>query len=91
METKKKSWFKRLGWTSIALCGLCCSLPIIGAALGIGALSAIAFYLEKIGFILLIAAIAFFVFAYLKKRRKSTCNSDGSCSIDCSCKTKTAQ
>jgi hypothetical protein len=87
METKQKSWFKRLGWTSIALCGLCCSLPIIGIALGIGGLSTIAFYLEKTGLVLLIAAVAFFAFAYLKKRKKTSCNSDASCSVDCSCKT----
>lgn len=62
-ETKlKQSSFKKLGWVSIGLCGLCCTLPIIGTFAGISSLTAIAFYMEKIGIVTL--ALAGFLFFY---------------------------
>lgn len=87
METTKKSWPKRLGWTSIALCGLCCALPIIGTALGMASLTALSFYLEKIGILALGLAAFFFWYAwYSKKKKAKACTT--SCDTGCDCKTE---
>jgi hypothetical protein len=91
METKKMKrktlLYKRLGWLSIVLCVLCCALPIIGASIGISAFTAWAFYLDKVGMILLGLAILLLAYAIYKKvKAKKKCST--SCSIDCSCKTK---
>lgn len=91
METAKKKspLFKKLGITSIALCGLCCALPIIGAVAGIGSLTAIAFYLEKIGIIALgLTGVFLAYYIYQKRQEKKSCST--SCDVDCGCKTDTA-
>ena len=54
MEKKSKTTAKKLGWLGITLCGLCCALPIIGTIAGISSLTALAFYVEKIGIIALV-------------------------------------
>lgn len=80
---KKKTIFAKLGWVGLGLCGVCCTLPIIGIILGLGSLTTVAFYFEK-------AALGFFILAglffslYLYKRK----NKHASCDINCSCKDK---
>lgn len=89
MGTTKKSWYKRLGWTGIALCALCCALPIIGTAIGVASLTAISFYLEKIGILTLGLAAFFFWYAWHSKRKKEkACTT--SCDSNCDCKPETA-
>lgn len=70
MQNTKRNWSKRLGWAGIALCGLCCALPIIGTAVGMASLTALSFYLEKIGILALGIAAFFFWFACIRKGRK---------------------
>jgi arginine exporter protein ArgO len=72
---------KKLGLTGISLCAICCALPIIGASIGVGALTAVAFYLEKIGILLIGTGIIFFLYFKFKKERTAP-----SCSTDCNCK-----
>ncbi len=86
MKNSKK-WYKRLGWTGIALCGLCCALPVIGAAIGMASLTALSFYLEKIGIFALALAAFFFWYAWYNKNKKNkTCTT--SCETNCDCKEK---
>lgn len=86
-STKKKTAKSRLlAWLGIGLCGLCCSLPIIGALAGIIFFTAIAAYLEMIAILALGMAGVFFAVAYFQKKKKSsqsTC--DTSCDVDCGC------
>ena len=53
MSLSKKSIqkhpFTKLSLAGIGLCALCCVLPVIAPAFGIGSLSVLAFYLEKAG------------------------------------------
>lgn len=85
-ETKlKQSTFKNLGWASIGLCGLCCALPIVGAFAGISSLTAIAFYIEKIGIVALALAGFLFVYSFYKKQQETkSCTT--SCDVNCDCK-----
>jgi hypothetical protein len=83
--TTKNKWFKRFGWASIALCGLCCALPVIGMA----SLTALSFYLEKIGIFTLGIAAFFFWYAWHKKRKKGK-DCTTSCETNCNCKTETS-
>jgi hypothetical protein len=85
METAKKSWVKRLGWTGITLCGLCCALPIIGTATGMAALTAVSVYLEKIGILALGMGAFFFWYAWYSKRKKGKAGVT-SCNTNCECK-----
>lgn len=86
---KSNSLAKKLGWSGIVLCGLCCMLPVIGAAIGMASLTALSFYLEKIGILALGFAAFFFWYAWYRKRKKAaTCTA--SCDTDCACKTTTA-
>lgn len=89
METTKKNWYKRLGFTGIALCGLCCALPIIGTAIGMASLTALSFYLEKIGILALVIAAFLFWLAWYKKRKKEKACAT-SCNTNCACKTESA-
>ena len=85
-ETKlKQSSFKKLGWASIGLCGLCCTLPIIGTFAGISSLTAITFYMEKIGIVALALAVFLFFYSFYKKQQeKKSCTT--SCDVNCDCK-----
>ncbi len=89
METAKKSWYKRLGWTGIALCGLCCALPAIGTAIGMASLVALSVYLEKIGILALGLAGFFFWYAWYSKRKKTKIGGVSSCDTNCDCKQET--
>lgn len=89
MEKTNNKWYKRLGWAGIVLCGLCCALPIIGTAIGIASLTALSFYLEKIGILALGLAAFFFLYALYNKRKKvKSCTR--SCDTGCDCKTENA-
>ncbi len=88
MKTTKKSWYKRLGWAGMALCGLCCVLPIIGTTVGMASLAALSVYLEKIGILALGLAGFFFWYAWYNKRKKAKACATG-CDTNCECKTGT--
>lgn len=91
MEKSKitTSTAKKMGWIGISLCALCCALPIIGAAIGMASLTALSFYLEKIGILALGIAAFFFWFAWYKKRKKAKVCAT-SCDTNCECKPGTA-
>jgi len=78
--------YKKLGWVSIGLCGLCCALPIVGAIAGMSSLTVIAVYLEKIGIIALGAAGILFIYSFYQKRNQAKSCTD-SCDVNCDCKT----
>ncbi len=80
---------KKLGWAGIALCGLCCALPIIGAVAGIGSLTAVAFYLEKIGILALGLAGIFFIYTYYQRKQAAKACAT-SCDVNCDCKEENA-
>ena len=88
METIKKNsktpLLKKLGFTGIGLCALMCSLPIVGATLGMGALTAAAAYFEKIGAGILILSVGFPGYWLIKKRSAEAVAP--SCDVDCGCK-----
>lgn len=71
---------KKLGLLGIGLCGICCALPLIGAVIGISSLTVIAFYLEKIGIVLIgIAGIFFLYYRYKQTQSAKACN------VNCDC------
>ncbi|MES1181260.1 MAG: hypothetical protein ABUL44_00540, partial [Flavobacterium sp.] len=77
---------KNMGLLGIGLCALCCALPIIGIVGGAGILATIALYVEKIAVVLLIiSAASFAIWQYKKKQAPPAC------SIDCDCKTESAE
>lgn len=83
-KNSKNPLFRKLGLSGIGLCALLCSLPVIGAVLGMGALTAAAHF-EKIGASVLIVLIGSLGFWFYKRRRHVSAAS--SCDIDC-CKTE---
>lgn len=89
MEKTNNKWYKRMGGVGIVLCGLCCALPIIGTALGVASLTALSFYLEKIGILALGLAAFFFLYAWYTKRKKAKSCTTG-CDTSCDCKTENA-
>ena len=88
-KNKTTSTEKKMGWLGISLCALCCALPIIGTALGMASLTALSFYLEKIGILALGIAVFFFWFAWYKKRKKAKAFTT-SCDTNCDCKPESA-
>ena len=71
---------KKLGFTGLGLCVLCCALPLIGFSVGVASLTAIAFYIEKVGILLI--GLAVILFFYYRNQNKK----ENSCSVDCTCK-----
>jgi drug/metabolite transporter (DMT)-like permease len=85
MEAKQQKHFKTFGWLAFAACGLCCALPIIGATVGIGAITALGAYLEKIAIVVMgISGILFALYFYNKSKAKKACAP--SCETNCDCK-----
>jgi hypothetical protein len=85
----KNPLFKKLGWIGIGLCVLCCTLPILGTVVGIGALASLAFYFEKIAVGILLVTAVLFVF-WIFSKRKSDCatSCDTHAGGTCNCKTE---
>jgi hypothetical protein len=82
----KTQFSKKLGWFSIGLCALCCTLPIIGTIAGIGSLAAVSFYLEKFAFLILAIAAVAFVYSFFRGKA-FVCSCDENCDTNCTCKT----
>jgi hypothetical protein len=78
METNKRKTglFKNFAWASGLLCMLCCTLPPLSVATGVGSLAAIAVFMEKIALVFLLLAIVFFTAWYVKKRKAASCDVD---------------
>lgn len=87
METQAKKLNKTMGWLAIAACGLCCTLPIIGTAVGVGTLTILGAYFEKIAVVVLgISAILLLSLWFSKKTKNKSCET--ACATDCGCKTE---
>ena len=84
-NTKRAKW---LGISGITLCGLCCALPILGTAIGMGSLATIAFYVEKVGFAALVLALIILLFAWYRQRTKRKTVQTNGCDSGCECKTE---
>ena len=87
MKTKtneQTNLFKNVGFASIALCAICCTLPIAGAVFGIGTLTVLAKYFEWAGIAAIVLALTFFLVWTIKKKKKK----GPACNIDCECKTE---
>ena len=65
--------------TSGGLCGLCCLLPVIGLAIGISGLSAVAYYLEKISLGIFVTSLLVLLFWQIQKRAKKRCGAVCTC------------
>ena len=85
----KKKVFKNLGLSGVALCVLCCALPIIGAALGIGSLVALSMYLEMVAIAILGISAILLIYYNQKGKEKKVCET--SCETDCSCNAEEAK
>jgi hypothetical protein len=77
----------KFGVGGIALCGICCALPLISGLLGIGSLTAFGYYLDKVGIIMVGVAVLIFLYSYYKKRRceklsTPSCEFKGCCSTN---------
>lgn len=76
----QKQTFTKLSLVGVGLCALCCALPIIAAILGLGSLSAMAFYLEKAGMGLILLGTLLSVVIYIRNRKKAA-----RCGATCNC------
>jgi len=79
---------KLLGILGITLCGLCCALPIISAAVGMASLTAIGAYLDNVGIAALGLAGFFLWYGWYTKRKKAKASGTNSCDTSCECKTE---
>ncbi|WP_316826293.1 hypothetical protein [Pedobacter miscanthi] len=75
------SMFKKMGFVRIGLCSVCCLLPMIAASIGMASVSALSFYLEKTGFILVLLGGAAFLYDLNSSKRKPV-----NCGDNCGCK-----
>jgi membrane protein implicated in regulation of membrane protease activity len=84
-DNKFRNWTKNIAMTSGGLCGLCCLLPMIGLAIGIGGLGAVAYYLEMISLGVLVASLLVLLFWQIRKRVKKSCSDGCSCAEHTAC------
>jgi uncharacterized membrane protein len=81
-SSNRTNLFKNIGLTGIALCAICCALPIAGAIFSIGTLTIIASYFEWAAITVMAVALVVFIIWMVRKKRAPTCD------VDCSCKTE---
>ena len=75
----KPSRLKRIAsWAGI-LCIACCTVPLIGIAIGSAGLAGLAVYSEKAVAVVLIATVVMFAYLLLARRKTPTFNHDCSC------------
>jgi hypothetical protein len=83
MKTKTKepiNPFKKFGFAGIALCAICCALPIAGATFSIGTLTVLAKYFEWAGIATILLALTFLIVWTVRKKKAPSCD------IDCDCR-----
>lgn len=84
-EEEHRRLVKKRSILGIGLCVLACTLPFVGAVGGVGILTTVALYSEKIAMAFLIISITSFAIWQYKKKQVLP-----ACSIDCDCKTENA-
>ena len=76
---ESKKLFNGLGFVGIALCAVCCALPIVGVMLGVGTLSVLSKYFEWAGIASLALALVFFGIYFARKKKAPSCETDCGC------------
>lgn len=64
---------------ALALCGLCCALPLVGALAGVGSLTAAVLSWEWVAAGLFAVALLVLAWTVIRRRRASQCR------VDCDC------
>lgn len=67
---------------AVALCGLCCALPIAGGLVGAGVIAATGVYFEYAAIGLFLAGVAVAGFIYIRRRRARACDVSCACGSD---------
>lgn len=70
---------KRLGWTAVAACVGCCTVPVVAVALGSTSIAGLGVYFEQAATGFFVTAVALFLYGIFRKRQRF-------CRTDCSCK-----
>jgi hypothetical protein len=76
---KSRKIASRAVFGALALCGLCCALPLVGALAGVGSLTAAVFSWEWAAAGLLAVALLVLAWTVIRRRRASQC------ALDCDC------
>lgn len=77
-----KSRALRLLIGAVALCGVCCALPIAGSLVGAGVIVAAGVYVEYAAIGLFLAVVGVACFVYIRRRRTSACDVSCACGSD---------
>jgi uncharacterized protein (DUF58 family) len=67
---------RRLMFATLALCGLCCAIPVAGTILGVGAFAAMAAWFENAALALFALTLLIAVAVFVRKRRAARCSVD---------------
>ena len=78
--SNKHSGLKRIASWAGVLCIACCTLPLIGMAIGSAALAGLAIYSEKAVAGILIVAAVWLAYLYFARRNPPSCD------LDCGCR-----
>lgn len=88
MKVKNRNWDETMGWIGITACIICCTLPVIGAIVGIGALTAGANFEKTAISIFGVSGILFALHFYKKKKNQKSYSA--TCDRACNCREKHA-
>ena len=78
--SNKHSGLKRIASWAGVLCIACCTLPLIGLAIGSVGLAGLAIYSEKAVVVVLIVAAAWFAYTHYVRKNPPSCD------LDCGCR-----
>jgi hypothetical protein len=80
MKDSKKI-FNAFGFMAIALCALCCLIPVAGLVVGVGAIGVLTGFFKWAGIAAIASTFIFSIIIYVRNIRRA-------CRIDCTCKEK---
>ena len=75
----KPSFISRTAWITGIACVACCTVPLIGIAMGSAAVAGLSLHSEKAAIVVAVVGIAVVLFRRLTRQQGPSCNLDGGC------------
>jgi len=78
-NASSRSITRRIAWLTGIACVACCTVPLLGVALGSASIAGLALYSEKAALVMAVIGVGALLFRRLTRSSGPSCNLDGSC------------
>lgn len=75
----KTSFISRTAWITGIACVACCTVPLIGIAMGSAAIAGLSIYSERAAIVIAVIGVSVLLFKRLTRKEGPSCDLEGGC------------